>query len=61
MQYWTCPYCGSNLDFGEKCDCNKKESNFYKTIDCDRGALHGDDKLKLKKEKDNGYERIFPF
>lgn len=24
--YWTCPYCGANLDPGEKCDCkdNKK-------------------------------------
>lgn len=20
-QYWTCPYCEANLDFGEKCDC----------------------------------------
>ena len=19
--YWTCPYCESNLDHGEKCDC----------------------------------------
>lgn len=19
--YWTCPYCGANLDPGEKCDC----------------------------------------
>lgn len=19
-----CPHCGANLDFGEKCDCNKK-------------------------------------
>lgn len=21
MKYWTCPECGANLDFGEKCDC----------------------------------------
>ena len=21
MYYWTCPRCGSNLDPGEKCDC----------------------------------------
>jgi hypothetical protein len=21
-QYKTCEYCGSNLDHGEKCDCN---------------------------------------
>lgn len=22
-KYWTCPYCGDNLDFGEKCDCQE--------------------------------------
>ena len=22
--YWTCPYCGSNLDPGESCDCRKE-------------------------------------
>ena len=22
--YWTCPYCGANLDPGEKCDCKGK-------------------------------------
>ena len=25
MKYWTCPKCGANLDFGEKCDCEEKE------------------------------------
>lgn len=24
--YQICPYCGSHLDPGEKCDCQKKES-----------------------------------
>lgn len=23
--YWTCPHCGANLDFGEKCDCEEIE------------------------------------
>lgn len=23
-QYWVCPFCHSNLDFGEKCDCQKE-------------------------------------
>lgn len=23
--YWTCPHCGANLDFGEKCDCQQQE------------------------------------
>lgn len=41
MIYWTCEYCGANLDPEEKCDCIK---------DCDRGALHGDDKIKTEKE-----------
>lgn len=26
MQYKTCPECGANLDFGEICDCTKKEN-----------------------------------
>lgn len=28
--YWTCPYCGANLDPGERCDCKnetKEETN----------------------------------
>jgi len=24
MQYWTCPCCNSNLDPGEKCDCQEQ-------------------------------------
>ncbi len=24
MFYYTCPKCGSNLDFGERCDCEKE-------------------------------------
>lgn len=20
--YWTCPFCGANLDPGERCDCD---------------------------------------
>lgn len=23
MKYYECPYCGSNLDHGETCDCQK--------------------------------------
>ena len=26
--YWTCPYCGSNLDAGERCDCLQKGELF---------------------------------
>lgn len=24
-QFWTCPYCGANLDIGEHCDCQEQE------------------------------------
>lgn len=24
VKYIVCPICGSNLDFGEKCDCENK-------------------------------------
>ena len=29
--YWTCPYCGANLDPGEKWDCkdNDKEDDIH--------------------------------
>lgn len=23
-KYRVCPFCGSNLDFGERCDCKEK-------------------------------------
>lgn len=23
--YWTCPYCGANLDPNEKCDCPESQ------------------------------------
>lgn len=26
-KYQVCPHCGSNLDFGEKCDCQDKKDN----------------------------------
>ena len=25
--YWTCPHCGSNLDPGDSCDCQKNAEN----------------------------------
>ncbi len=24
--FWTCPICGSNLDPGEKCECQKERA-----------------------------------
>lgn len=26
MKYITCPNCGSNLDYGERCDCESETS-----------------------------------
>lgn len=26
--YWTCPYCKSNLDFGEVCDCQESKNAY---------------------------------
>lgn len=26
--YWTCPYCGANLDIDEKCDCGHNIDNY---------------------------------
>lgn len=26
MKYYSCPYCGANLDPGERCDCKRKEA-----------------------------------
>lgn len=38
--YRTCPHCGSNLDPGEKCDCQEREGSQKvirrKDIPCDQ-------------------------
>lgn len=39
--YTPCPYCGSNLDPNEKCDCQnneKKEENGYDEAEKNRTA-----------------------
>lgn len=42
--YITCPYCGFNLDPGEKCECQKvKESEI---------------KIRVSSKRDSRYERI---
>jgi hypothetical protein len=30
--YWTCPYCGANLDPGESCDCKKETADDYQSV-----------------------------
>lgn len=35
--YWTCPYCGANLDPGEKCDCKDNEKDNEKEDDIHDG------------------------
>lgn len=29
LKYQICPFCGSNLDFDERCDCQTKHRNMY--------------------------------
>ncbi len=61
-QYYTCPFCSANLDFGEKCDCQnekKKQKDFFVqaiTVDSNTGQMTfqwdsmqgGDDLCKIK-------------
>lgn len=35
--YRTCPYCGANLDPGERCDCMEKESAAAHAANMDNG------------------------
>lgn len=43
--YYTCPYCGANLDAGERCDCTaSNEVNVFTSN-------------KVTKEEAVGYER----
>lgn len=41
--YWTCPYCGANLDHGEQCDCEQSRNLFgdnvnnYKSVQQEGG------------------------
>lgn len=41
-KYYTCPYCGANLDFGEKCECEE-----IKTI----WTPSAEDEKSIRKEK----------
>lgn len=33
MDYWTCPYCGANLDPWERCGCQQQAEPFASTGD----------------------------
>ena len=37
-QYETCKNCGASLDFGEKCDCEKKRY-YVDSVVCDYGVF----------------------
>ncbi len=34
----TCPYCGSNLDPGERCNCTEKEDAASRGANTESGA-----------------------
>lgn len=38
--YNTCPYCGSNLDPGERCDCLEEREKKEKEIQRNLPELH---------------------
>jgi hypothetical protein len=43
--YWTCPFCGANLDPGERCDCrDETPSEDYRTVQ------EGGEKEQCKKD-----------
>lgn len=39
MYYWTCPFCGANLDPNEKCDCENNK-NFKEVSNNVRNQNH---------------------
>ena len=41
--YHSCPYCGSNLDPGERCDCQDKEKAASRSSSPESGEqnMHG--------------------
>jgi hypothetical protein len=44
--YWTCPKCGANNDPGERCDCEKEQSENptdYKAVTTDGGDKNDTD------------------
>lgn len=44
MLYWTCPRCGSNLDAGERCDCERQTADRSETKEkASAGATHPDE------------------
>ena len=43
--YWTCKYCGANLDPGESCDCKKETTDDYKSV---QGGENNDGKNERK-------------
>ena len=47
--YWTCPYCGANLDPGESCDCPDS------TVDTDYSDVKPT--ICKKDQEDNENER----
>ena len=47
--YYTCPYCGSNNDPGETCDCQKHDPPTNVTEKSDTNKEKNDDKRKNRR------------
>ena len=49
--YRVCPFCGCNIDPGEKCDCM---SNQAATVSAPKSNTAGDNAKKRQKAAENG-------
>lgn len=46
--YWTCPYCGANLDPGERCDCKDNDNHKKPSIVDNYKFVQGGEKENVK-------------
>lgn len=49
--YWTCPMCGSNLDPGEKCDCEVHQRGWVHLRNVRSGATEAGASIQEKRNR----------
>ena len=54
--YCECPYCGSNLDYGEKCDCMDEKERGQEFYSSHLKMEPGSNQLKMVFEQYTGKE-----
>lgn len=55
MKYKTCPFCGSHLDFGERCDCRETD---YRKASGERDKERHERSYSNYEDRKHGVERI---